>query len=128
MNKQINEEGCKMFTRSDYMRGNCTHAQFYEQMVTDEIKNNAKTFVGMGYILGSKCEHFNDVPMNVWDSAGICAGYAIDAKIKETGDNPSLAGRVCVLKAAARIIKREYAELEARSTVSNLEYAVRSEK
>lgn len=117
-----------MFTRSDYMRGNCTHAQFYEQMVTDEIKSNVKTFVGMGYILSSKCEHFNDIPMNIWDTAGICAGYAIDAKIKETEDSPSLAGRVCVLKAAARIVKREHAELEASLLASNPEYAVRSEK
>lgn len=117
-----------MFTRSDYMRKNCTHEQFYEQMVTPSIKEGTEKYVGRHNILGSQCENFNDIPIDVWDCAGICLGNEIDAKIKETGDGASLAGRVLVLKAAARMIKREYAELEARSTVSNLEYAVRSEK
>ena len=97
-----------MFTRSDYIRGSCTNWQFYEQMVTDDIKEHTKRFVGTRLILGSTCKNFNDVSIRVWDDAGICGNYLIDAAIKETGDGPSLAGRVCVLKAAARIIQREH--------------------
>ena len=96
-----------MHTRKEYMSGDCTHQEFYEQMVTDEIKEGVRKSIGLFRIMDSTCEHFNDIPLSFWDTLGWNLSGAIDPQIKAASDHPSLAGRVCVVKAAARMLKRE---------------------
>tara|TARA_R100001129_G_scaffold177621_2_gene152643 strand:- start:2053 stop:2451 length:399 start_codon:yes stop_codon:yes gene_type:complete len=100
-----------MHTRKEYMSGDCTHQQFYEQMVTDEIKEGVRKSIGLGRIMHSTCEHFNDIPLSFWDTLGWNLSGAIDPQIKAASDHPSLAGRVCVVKAAAKMLKREEEDL-----------------
>jgi hypothetical protein len=96
-----------MHTRKEYMSGDCTHQEFYEQMVTDKIKEGVRKSIGLPYIMKSTCEHFNDMPLTFWDTLGWSLSGEIDSQIKAASDHPSLAGRVCVVKAAARMLKRE---------------------
>ena len=96
-----------MHTRKEYMSGDCTHQEFYEQMVTDKIKEGVRKSIGLPNIMKSTCEHFNDIPLSFWDTLGWSLSDSIDSQIKTASDHPSLAGRVCVVKAAARMLKRE---------------------
>ena len=101
-----------MHTRKEYMSGDCTHQQFYEQMVTDEIKEGVRKSIGLFRIMDSTCEHFNDIPLSFWDTLSWSLSDSIDSQIKAASDHPSLAGRVCVVKAAARMLKREEEDLD----------------
>lgn len=49
-------------------------------------------------------KHMNDIPLRKWDSLRI---YPRDGAMKECGDYLTLAGKVCIAKAAARMIKEE---------------------
>mgnify|MGYP003126084969 CR=1 FL=1 len=80
-----------MHTRKEYMSG----------------KEGVRKSIGLGRIMHSTCEHFNDIPLSFWDTLGWNLSGAIDPQIKAASDHPSLAGRVCVVKAAARMMKRE---------------------
>ena len=59
-----------MHTRKEYMSGDCTHQEFYEQMVTDKIKEGVRKSIGLPNIMKSTCEHFNDIPLSFWDTLG----------------------------------------------------------
>lgn len=96
------------FTRQQYLDGKCTHEQYYAQFLTEGLIEHVKGFIGEKEIKESIDEHFNDIKLPRWDS---CANsirqfpYGVGEKMKKLGDYPTLAGWVCVCKAAARIIK-----------------------
>jgi hypothetical protein len=46
-------------------------------------------------------EHLNSIHLNWWDSQGVLVRHILAPLFKERGDCWSLAGSVCVLKAAA---------------------------
>lgn len=100
-----------MFTRTDYMDGKCTHNQFYAQFVTSGVMTFVKNRVGIESIVSSKNEHFNDIPLAVWDSINI-KDIVNQAAIREAhsyakGSFPwSKSMQVCILKEAARQIKQ----------------------
>lgn len=91
-----------IFTHSDYMSDKCTHRQYYGQFVNaDTISLVARAF-GNDRLLASKDEHFNDIPLALWDA--LVPHAPGSAKFKEAGDFYTLAGGVCMLKEAARQI------------------------
>lgn len=93
-----------MKTRKDYMAGNCTHQEYYAQFVTPEIKVSVIRAIGLKKLMASTDPHLNDIPLERWDDISTNAG----AKMKEAGDFLSMAGNVCIAKAAARqIIEQE---------------------
>lgn len=100
-----------MFTRADYMNGKCIHSQFYAQFVTSVVMSVVKYRVGIESIVSSKNEHFNDIPLAVWDSIDI-KDIVNQTAIREAhsytnGSFPwSKSMQVCILKEAARQIKQ----------------------
>ena len=96
----------KVFKRSDYMSGACTHREYYSQFVTNDIKTQLMARMPMKRWEKSTCEHFNDIPLHWWDRVSIIASRA-NAKLRECGDYPTHAGRVCILKEAARQIREK---------------------
>lgn len=94
-----------MKTRQDYINKKCTYEEYYAQFVNDNVKLMVKDHIGINVILNSKDEHFNDIPLKKWDLIGL--PYGIRDLLKEAGDFYTLAGQVCILKAAARQIKKE---------------------
>jgi hypothetical protein len=90
------------FTRKQYMNNECTHEQYYAQFATPEVVSQVKSQIGEAAIKASTDPHFNDIPLRKWDNLGISV-YKSD--MEAAGDYLTLAGKVCIAKAAARIIK-----------------------
>ncbi len=97
------------FTRADYMNGKVSHANYYSQFVTPEIKVLVQDRIGLAVIQRSTDEHFNDISLRAWDRVALRfpgEPYRTLPILQTAGDN-SLATAVCILKQAARIIKQE---------------------
>jgi len=101
------------WTRKDYMGGVCTHQEYYDQFVTLETERIIKDLVGEDKILASEDPYFNDINLRIWDKFAMYYRYYAE-KLKKAGDFWSIAGMVCIAKAAARRIK-------ARDIVAELE-------
>ena len=92
------------FRRSDYMSGACTHREYYSQFVDERLKEKLLARMPEKRLRDSQCEHYNDIPLHLWDRISLIATSA-DTELNELGDFPTLAGRVCILKEAAKQIK-----------------------
>ena|SRR6186713_10270 len=102
-----------MYTRKDYLAGNCTHEEYYSQFVTDDILSLVKNTFGVGLLEESlsKDEHLNNIPLGQWDNlTGYLPRY-VSAGFKNVGDYLTLAGGVCLLKTAAKIVVKNYHEI-----------------
>ncbi len=94
-----------MFTRKKYLNNEVTHDQYYSQFVDHDTKQYVKQRIGLDNILKSNDEHFNDIPLKHWDTC--CVSIESVQALKDAGDSWTLSGRVCIAKAAAKIIKSE---------------------
>lgn len=91
------------------MAGLVTHDQYYDQFVTDAIRKTVADRLTVCQ-LKEAGEHFNGIPLSVWDNLGKCHHGAIDRLMRGAGDFLSLAGAVCVLKrAAAQLLQETHA-------------------
>jgi hypothetical protein len=93
-----------MVTRQDYMSGKATHEEYYSQFVTPEIKGIVLHTVGLKTLLKSTDEHLNDIPIKIWDNMYFPFNMA---EMNKVGDYLTLAGKVCILKEAARQLIEE---------------------
>lgn len=96
------------YTRQQYLSNECTHIDYYRQFAVDYI-DAVKNKFGVAKLKKAykDDEHFNTIPLAQWDSlATMYAKYGSDtnAKLRDMGDYPTLAGWVCILKCAARIL------------------------
>lgn len=108
-----------VYTRKQYIQGDCTHREYYAQFITDEILVLVREGIGMEMILKSKQneEHFNDIPLRVWDVLGnFIHTEQLRYKFARANDFVSKAGLVCILKQAAF----EIAENETEKIRENL--------
>lgn len=96
----------KIFTRADYMSGKCTHDEYYDQFVTEEIKGVVLEQFG-SKIVNSSDPHFNDIDLKKWDNLAnwFKSDSTLHDKLKEREDVMTLSSLVCTLKAAARHIR-----------------------
>jgi len=92
-----------MFTRKQYLDGECSHSEYYAQMIEG---SNAVQLVLSKWTVEElreayeKDEHFNNMPLRDWDSLG----GSLKLDFRKFGDLRSNCGEVCVLKEAARRI------------------------
>lgn len=96
--------------RKQYVNNECTHGEYYRQFVTDSVLRLVQKGIGEEKVKASTDEHFNDIPLQKWDSMdlqiGSLVGQALSDSNKSTGGNGvSLSDTVCVAKAAARLIR-----------------------
>ena len=89
---------------ADYVLGRCSHREYYAQFVNESVKNAVLRFIGKELIMNSKDEHFNDIPLKKWDDIST-QDFDLAITFTKVGDGFSLAGKVCVLKEAAKQIK-----------------------
>jgi hypothetical protein len=99
------------FTRKQYMDKECSHRDYYGQFVHDGIKRRVLQCIGKERLEASTDEHLNDIPLKLWDTLG-AVGDKRQWDATE-GDWPSMAGRVCIYKEAARQIKEEWTSRES---------------
>lgn len=119
-----------LITQKEYMNGEYTHNQYYGQFVTRALVDAVKSLVGEDKIKNSICPHFNDISYGrrdewVWDNIdarryidtkkwalsgqGVAADNSyVEAVTGRYGWSPS--NNTCILKAAARVIRRELAD------------------
>lgn len=113
-----------MFTRADYMNNKCTHEEYYEQIAegcnAESVIINHFTINELDQMY-TRDKYLNWVPENkrigrgffseslpTWDALGKCLCYV---GWSHFGDCDSYAGRVCVLKAAVRVILKKHRKL-----------------
>lgn len=92
----------RMNTRIQYLARECTHDEYYGQFVTQEVFGILLSTFGRDCIVQSTDPHFNDIPLRIWDSL---PGLHSMSDLKDAGDYLTLAGKVCIYKAAARQIR-----------------------
>lgn len=91
-----------MKTRQEYLDGACTHREYYAQFVTAQILNIVAARIGTTDIQNSTNEHFNDIPLKQWDNLPILIPNHL---LKQTGEQNTLATKVCIAKEAAQQIR-----------------------
>jgi hypothetical protein len=114
-----------MFTRKQYLDGECSHDTYYAQFVTDRVINHVLTYIGADTIRTSHDPHMNDILLHRWDRL-IGIKDCIDTKLFKACNNVtyaedcrdkflwSLSDQVCIAKAAAKVWKaRDAAKVEA---------------
>jgi hypothetical protein len=89
------------FTRAQYMAGECTHAEYMEQFVSDALVEMVGSRIGVDRIRASVNPYFNDIPLHEWDHVP----FTHDKKMQQLEGFYSKAFQVSVLKACARRIK-----------------------
>lgn len=95
-----------MYTRDDYLRGCCTHREYYGQFVQESTKELVIRFFGEQTLKDAWVmdPSFNTdiTPLGSWDFLARQLGNRVKALLKDAGDYMTLAGGVCILKEAAR--------------------------
>lgn len=110
MNHELTANGIK-FSRKDYMNGICSHDEYYSQFVTDGVIRTLERHIGKAEIEDSTDPHFNDIPLGRWDALALLVPQRLisvsNVSTQADGSSPSisLSDRVCILKAAAKIIR-----------------------
>lgn len=91
-----------MFTRKQYLSGECTHRQYYAQFVSPSTKHRVLSWVKEEELKASVDPAFNDIPLATWD--GMSTHLPIAIRFESVGDYATKAGLVCVVKEAAKQI------------------------
>ena len=85
-----------MWTRKQYMDGECSHRTYYAQFVTQDVIDGVTQYFTLERLV--KCgdqEDFNTIPLAQWNR--------IRCQImRDSGESWMLGTAVCVLKEAAR--------------------------
>jgi len=99
------------YTRKDYMNGIVNHQTYYGQFVNDSITQLVLSRIGKNKILASTDESFNDIPLAKWDGLSVSVPSRMISlsnlfcQADDTQPSVSLSDKVCILKAAARMIR-----------------------
>lgn len=89
-------------TRQDYMQHRVTHRQYYAEIARlagIKFEPNHSVVVRAKR---STDEHYNDIPLLVWDRLGYLARAGLTRAFKECEDCYSMAGACCAMKEAVR--------------------------
>jgi len=93
-----------IYTRKDYLNGACTHKQYYAQLVRPALVEQIILTFGMEKLTSPKNDgHFNHIDLKYWDTLTHNIEMPKQSDWKMVEDYPTMAGMVCVLKAAARM-------------------------
>lgn len=90
-------------TRKEYMDGKVTHNEYYETIAAESgisFEHSEKLAEIKAALVED--EHLNNIPLKYWDMLSSMAYYSTAPVLKAHGDSWSLAGGVCIAKAAAR--------------------------
>lgn len=99
-----------LITRDDYMSNKATHDEYYNQFVTEGIKNIVLSRFTKDQLTKAyrQDKNFNTLALRYWDElANAFLSHGTRERLKECGDSYSLGGGVCILKQAAKHIVNE---------------------
>lgn len=84
--------------RDDYLTGRVTHQDYYGSISKAAGVTLSQSFIDECMAAGG----VNKVPLKYWDALAYSGNANWPYAFKEHGDTPSLAGKVCTLKAYAK--------------------------
>ena len=85
-----------MWTRKQYMDGECSHRTYYAQMVTQDVLDAVEQYFTVERLVGcSDQEHFNTIPLAMWNRLRCQI-------MRDMGESWSEGTAFAVLKEAAR--------------------------
>jgi len=94
-------------TRDEYLEthrpenGFAVHREYYAQFVSAHTIDHIVSMMNGATLEGaSELTHLNDIPLSLWDVAAI--NMPMRVTFRSLGDTPSMAGKVCIAKEAAR--------------------------
>jgi len=101
------------YDRKAYMNRLCSHDDYFDQFVTSGIKRLVERSISRGKIKNSTDEHFNDIPLGLWDNLYGSIRTRVGGMLAKSNASTTAGGRgslslsdtVCVAKAAARQIR-----------------------
>lgn len=98
----------KLITRAQYMAGEATHNEYYDQFGKLLI-GSVRNVIGLERIAASRCEHFNDIPLHRWDALESIVVHTCGHLIKQANGmgDISLSDCACAAKSAARLIREQ---------------------
>ena len=118
MNEDEENEFVITWTRKQYMRGECTHRQYYGQFLDRETSRRVLLLGDPAYLAEqmAKDEHFNGISLDLWDLlASIPWPRRFVYAFREAGESISLMSGVCLLKEQARQLAEAYSVCDERS-------------
>lgn len=102
-----------IITRSDYLSAQgdrkAAYRAYYAQFVTPAHFARIERGIGIQAVKASTDEHFNDIPLKLWDKLAVPVPAESARLMKEALDYPTLCGAVCILKEAAQQIREQAA-------------------
>lgn len=92
-----------MWNRTQYLNKKCTQQQYYAQFVTEQTLSVLKNSDKFQEIMADKSEHLSGLSCrDFWDKLPVEYNRAA---MEAAGDYLTGAGKVCIYKAAARILQ-----------------------
>ena len=100
-----------MFTRGQYLAGECSHQEYYAQFVNQWILDCVRGRFGVKQLTEAESNdtNFNNIPLYRWDEQNIMS--AVDQKLWAAANGSpyhSLSDNLCIQKIAARMIVEKY--------------------
>lgn len=96
-----------MLTREMYLSKECTHQEYYQEIARETNAISLVTHTWTKEVLTKALEaeeHLNSIPLREWDNLGLYLQGTHNALMKRGEVRVSQGCRVCILKAAARIV------------------------
>jgi hypothetical protein len=97
-----------VFNRTEYVAtphdknaSSRAHRRYYAQLVSPSVIARVVGAIGADTLRASTCEHFNDIPLALWDAIACTLG-PLPVSFDSLGDFATPGGLVCVAKEAAR--------------------------
>lgn len=86
------------------------HCAYFRQFVTQSIEGYVVSAIGGENILNASDEKcLNDIPLTRWDALARSIRMMVDGeKMRELGEQFSLASMVCIAKEAARMYRAKH--------------------
>lgn len=100
-----------MYTRNQYLTNQCTYNQYYDQFVTEQLKNAViRNFTAANLAKAyDKDEHLNSIPFQSWAKlAYYCESSCMRNMYASCGEYVTKAVAVCTLKQAAKHVVYEF--------------------
>ena len=101
-----------MWTRKQYMNGECSHRTYYAQFVTPSVLDAVRQHITVDRLVRARDqEYFNPIPLVEWDR--LSSHVPRTQVMKAAGEGWSLGSAVCILKEAGRQLVEAHWAMEA---------------
>lgn len=99
-----------MYTRIDLQNGVCTSDQYYEQFITQRIKNFVVGMIGQEWIMS--CKSLDEIPVQRWNAVAQNLSRLVSkTMLVNCDDCCSLSFGMIIAKKSAQQAKEEFSNL-----------------